>query len=326
MRKVNVAIVGATGMVGDKIREVLAERVHNIDTLYLFASKRSAGKKIEFQGREFIVEELTQDSFKDKHIDYALFSAGGGISDTYGKIAVKEGITVIDNSSFYRMEDDIPLVVPEVNPHHLRKDSHLVANPNCSTIQAMLPLKVIDDLFGLKRVVYTTFQAVSGAGVGGVNDLVNKEVKQFTKSIHNNVLPQIDVFTESGYTKEELKMIDETRKILGHSDLKVTATTVRVPILNTHAMSVNIECERPVNLEVLNAAFDNADGIILVHAPNYPVAQEVDGSDDVYVGRVRLDESVENGLNIWIVADNIRKGAATNTVQIMETLMAMRNN
>ena len=308
MKKINIAIVGATGMVGEKIREVLAQRVHNIETLYLFASSRSAGKKISFQNREFVVEELTKDSFKNKKIDYALFSAGGSISDVYGKLAMDAGITVIDNSSFYRMDPEIALVVPEVNPHHLRKDDKIVANPNCSTIQAMLPLKVIDDLFGLKRVVYTTFQAVSGAGMGGVSDLVNKETKQFTKSIHNNILPQIDSFTESGYTKEELKMIHETRKILGHDALRVTATTVRVPIENTHAMSIK-----------------KSKGIVLVSMPDYPVAQEVDGSDDVFVGRVRLDSSVENGLNLWVVADNIRKGAATNTVQIMEALMALRD-
>ncbi len=325
MKKINIAIVGATGMVGEKIREVLAQRVHNIETLYLFASSRSAGKKISFQNREFVVEELTKDSFKNKKIDYALFSAGGSISDVYGKLAMDAGITVIDNSSFYRMDPEIALVVPEVNPHHLRKDDKIVANPNCSTIQAMLPLKVIDDLFGLKRVVYTTFQAVSGAGMGGVSDLVNKETKQFTKSIHNNILPQIDSFTESGYTKEELKMIHETRKILGHDALRVTATTVRVPIENTHAMSINVECERPIDLDLLNKSLEKSKGIVLVSMPDYPVAQEVDGSDDVFVGRVRLDSSVENGLNLWVVADNIRKGAATNTVQIMEALMALRD-
>ena len=325
MKKINVAVVGATGMVGEKMREVLAERIDYIDQLYLLASERSAGKIIKFQDREFVVEALTEDSFKNKRIDYALFSAGGSISEKFAQYANAEGITVIDNSSFWRMHDDVALVVPEVNSDDLKVDDLLIANPNCSTIQAMLPLKCIQDLYGLKRVVFTTFQAVSGAGVGGVRDLVNKETKQFTKAIHKNVLPQIDSFTDNGYTKEELKMIDETRKILSLPNLPVTATTVRVPIVNTHAISANVECVNPVDIDELKKALANFPGIVVIEDPDYPVAEEVDGKDEVYVGRIRRDFSVENGVNLWIVADNIRKGAALNTVQIMEAMVALRN-
>lgn len=322
----NIAIIGATGMVGEKIREVLDERFDKIDHITFLASKRSAGKTINFKGKDYIVEELNEKAFEDKDIQYALFAAGGSISETYAPIAIKNGITVIDNSSHFRMEENVPLVVPEVNPDDLKGDVSLVSNPNCSTIQSMLPLQVIHELFGLKRVVYSTYQAVSGAGVGGVSDLENKEVKQFAKPIHNNVLAQIDVFEDNGYTKEELKMIDETRKILHLPDLKVTATAVRVPVINGHSISINVECEKPVDLDLLNKTLRETDGIVMVDLPNYPIADDANGTDDVYVGRLRLDTSVENGLNLWCVADNIRKGAATNTVQILETMIRMRNN
>lgn len=324
MSKLNVAVVGATGMVGEKIREILNERFDHIDQLYLFASKRSAGTAIDFKGKTIIVEELTETAFDGKKIDYMLFSAGGTISEKYAPIAISKGIVVIDNSSFWRMDSTVPLVVPEVNAEILSLETKLIANPNCSTIQAMLPLKCIDDMYGLKRIVYTTFQAVSGAGVAGVKDLEEGTCDNFSKPIARNVLPQIDVFTDNGYTKEELKMIDETKKILGKPDLAVTATAVRVPIKNTHAISINVECERTVDLLELETALMNYPGIKVIDAPDYPIAESVDGTDDVYVGRLRHDYSRDNTINLWVVADNIRKGAATNTVQIMESMIKLK--
>lgn len=320
----NIAIIGATGMVGEKIREVLDERFDKIDHIYFLASARSAGNTINFKGKDYIIEELTPEVFEGKDIQYALFAAGGSISEKFIPIANKAGITVIDNSSHFRMFDDVPLIVPEVNEQDIKEDANLIANPNCSTIQSMLPLKVIHNLFGLKRVAYTTYQAVSGAGVGGVSDLVNKEVKQFSRPIYNNVLPQIDVFDEDGYTKEELKMIYETRKILNLPNLPVTATAVRVPVENSHSISMNIECERPIDLELLNKTLKASPGIKVIDLPDYPIAEDANGTDDVYVGRIRLDKSLENGLNLWCVADNIRKGAATNTVQILESMIKLK--
>lgn len=320
----NIAIIGATGMVGEKIREVLDERFDKIDHIYFLASARSAGNTINFKGKDYIIEELTPEVFEGKDIQYALFAAGGSISEKFIPIANKAGIIVIDNSSHFRMFEDVPLIVPEVNEQDIKEDAKLIANPNCSTIQSMLPLKVIHNLFGLKRVAYTTYQAVSGAGVGGVSDLVNKEVKQFSRPIYNNVLPQIDVFDEDGYTKEELKMIYETRKILNLPNLPVTATAVRVPVENSHSISMNIECERPIDLELLNKTLKASPGIKVIDLPDYPIAEDANGTDDVYVGRIRLDKSLENGLNLWCVADNIRKGAATNTVQILESMIKLR--
>lgn len=320
----NIAIIGATGMVGEKIREVLDERFDKIDHIYFLASARSAGNTVNFKGKDYIIEELTPEVFEGKDIQYALFAAGGSISEKFIPIANKAGITVIDNSSHFRMFEDVPLIVPEVNEQDIKEDAKLIANPNCSTIQSMLPLKVIHNLFGLKRVAYTTYQAVSGAGVGGVSDLVNKEVKQFSRPIYNNVLPQIDVFDEDGYTKEELKMIYETRKILNLPNLPVTATAVRVPVENSHSISMNIECERPIDLELLNKTLKASPGIKVIDLPDYPIAEDANGTDDVYVGRIRLDKSLENGLNLWCVADNIRKGAATNTVQILESMIKLK--
>lgn len=322
----HIAVVGATGMVGEKIREVLEERFNAIDKVTFLASKRSAGNTIHFQGKDHVIQELTEAAFENTDIQYALFAAGGSISETYAPIAVKNGITVIDNSSHFRMENTVPLIVPEVNDQDLPKEAKLISNPNCSTIQSMLPLKVIHDLFGLKRVVYTTYQAVSGAGVGGVSDLQNKEAKQFSRPIHNNVLPQIDVFDQDGYTKEELKMIDETRKILNLPHLLVTATAVRVPVENGHSIAMNVECEKAVDLDLLTNTLKSTEGIVVVDLPNYPIPEDASGTDDVYVGRIRRDLSVKNGINLWCVADNIRKGAATNTVQILESMIKIRGN
>ncbi len=317
----HIGIVGATGMVGLKILEVLEERDLAIDKISLFASARSEGKQIPYKDTVLVVEALNESIFEDKNLDVLFFAAGGSISEKYIPIALKHHIRVIDNSSFYRMDANTPLVVPEINGDLITDEVMLVANPNCSTTQSVLPLKVIDDLFGLKRVVYTTFQAVSGAGQGGVNDLLSGEPKQFKHNIQKNVLPEIDVFLENGYTKEEMKMIEETRKILGLENLPVTATAVRVPIINTHAISINVEVHKAVDLNALKDAFNNQPGIVYMNGSLYPLAEMVDGTDDVYVGRLRLDPSVEHGLNFWCVADNIRKGAATNTVQILEKMI-----
>lgn len=323
----NIAIVGASGLVGGTFLKVLEERDLPIKNLYLFASARSAGKKVIFKGKTLIIEELTENSF-DKGIDIALFSAGGDISKRFAPIAREKGIIVVDNSSAWRMDENVPLVVPEVNPEEIFKNKGIIANPNCSTIQSVIPLKIIDDLYGIKRVVYSTYQAVSGSGIKGIEDLQRglrgEDPKTYPHSIANNCLPHIDLFLENGYTKEEEKMINETRKILNKKDLPITATCVRVPVLNGHSISINVELEKEVDLEKLKTKFRETKGIILeddVKNNIYPLATEASGTDEVYVGRLRKDFSIEKGLNLWVVADNIRKGAATNAVQIAEILM-----
>lgn len=319
-----IAIIGATGLVGGTFLKVLEERDLNITELYLFASKRSAGNKVIFRNNEYTVEELTENSF-DRDIDIALFSAGGDISKKFAPIAAEKGVLVIDNSSAWRMERGVPLVVPEVNPETAFKNNGIIANPNCSTIQCMLPLKVLEEKYGLKRVIYSTYQAVSGSGHKGIEDLENglkgEEPKTYPHQIVNNCLPHIDKFLENGYTKEEIKMIDETRKILGIPDLPVTATCVRVPVMNSHSVSITAELERDFDLEEVKEALGNFAGMVLVDDVNlneYPLASDATGQDKVLVGRVRRDFSTEKGINLWVVADNIRKGAATNAVQIAE--------
>jgi len=276
---------------------------------------------------DYIVEELNEHSF-DKPIDIALFSAGGSTSAKYAPIAAEHGCIVIDNSSQWRMDPNVPLIVPEVNPEDISWHKNIIANPNCSTIQAMVALKPLDDKFKIKRVVYSTYQAVSGAGVAGWKDLEDglkgEAPKKFPHPIANNCLPHIDVFLENGYTKEEEKMINETRKILHHPDLKVTATTVRVPVFDSHSESINIEFENAFDMKEVFETLKNAPGIILEDDPQnnvYPLAINAAGHDEVYIGRIRRDESVENGINIWVVADNIRKGAATNAVQIAQVII-----
>lgn len=324
-----IAIVGATGLVGRTFLKVLEERDFEITELYLFASKRSAGNKVIFKNKEYTVEELTESSF-DRNIDIALFSAGGDISKKFAPIAAEKGVLVVDNSSAWRMESGVPLVVPEVNPETAFKNSGIIANPNCSTIQCMLPLKVLEEKYGLKRVIYSTYQAVSGSGHKGIEDLENglrgEEPKTYPHQIVNNCLPHIDKFLENGYTKEEIKMIDETRKILGIPDLPVTATCVRVPVMNSHSVSITAELERDFDLEELKEALGNFAGMVLVDDVNsneYPLASDATGQDKVLVGRVRRDFSTEKGINLWVVADNIRKGAATNAVQIAELFRGM---
>lgn len=323
----NIAIVGASGLVGGTFLKVLEERELPIKNLYLFASARSAGKEVIFKGKILVIEELTEHSF-DREIDIALFSAGGDISKKFAPIASEKGVIVVDNSSAWRMDKNVPLVVPEVNPEDIFKNNGIIANPNCSTIQSVVPLKVIDELYGIKRVVYSTYQAVSGSGIKGIEDLQRglkgEEPKTYPHPIVNNCLPHIDSFLENGYTKEEEKMINETRKILNKKDLPITATCVRVPVINGHSISINVELEKDVNLEELRAKFRETKGIILeddVKNNRYPLATEASGTDEVYVGRLRKDFSIEKGLNLWVVADNIRKGAATNAVQIAEILM-----
>lgn len=324
----NVAIVGATGNVGRKFLEILEERDFPIKDFYVFASKRSAGSKIKFKGEDYIVEETCVDNIKNKKIDFALFSAGGDTSLEFAPKFVEYGAIVIDNSSAWRMDKDVPLVVPEVNPEDLKNHQGIIANPNCSTIQAMVPLKALLSKYGVKRVIYSTYQAVSGAGMQGIADLEDgvKGIapKKFPLPIAGNCLPHIDVFLENGYTKEEMKMIEETKKILHAPELKITATTVRVPVLNSHSESINVELENPYEIQDIFELFNNTKGLTVydnIKEQKYPTPLEMSGKDDVYVGRIRRDFSIDNGLNLWVVADNIRKGAALNAVQIAETLI-----
>ncbi len=331
MRKYNIAVVGATGMVGRKFLQVLEERNLPVNEYFLMASARSAGKKVEFMGKQHVVEELGEKSFEGRGIDIALFSAGASTSLKYAPIAAAAGTLVIDNSSAWRMDPDIPLVVPEVNPKDIEKNHGIIANPNCSTIQAVVALKPLHDLYGIKRVVYSTYQAVSGAGMGGYSDLENgisgDYPKKFPHPIFGNVLPHIDVFTDSGYTKEEIKMVKETQKILGDEGIRVTATTVRVPVFHGHSESINIEFAKPYDLDELKAALKAAPGVIVMDNPaknEYPMPLPLAGRDEVFVGRIRRDDTVESGLNIWVVADNLRKGAATNAVQIAQEYIRMQ--
>lgn len=332
MKKFKIAIVGATGLVGRSVIKILEEKNLPIETYGLFASKKSAGTIFNIHGINYMVEELTENSF-DTDFDFAIFSAGGEISKKYAPIATQKGCVVVDNSSYFRMHEDVPLVVPEVNLEDAYHHHGIIANPNCSTIQAMLPLKALEDKYCIKRVVYSTYQAVSGAGKDALCDLENidnsKPLKKFPYPIYNNCLPHIDVFMENGYSKEELKMINETRKILHRPDLKVTATTVRVPVENSHSESINVEFERDFEMEDLVTTLKNFPNIIVqddLSSNLYPMAITASGHDEVFVGRIRRDESIPAGVNLWVVADNIRKGAATNAIQIVEKLMEKQSN
>lgn len=330
--KYTVAVVGATGAVGNEMVETLAARNFPVEKLRLFASERSEGKALTFQGKSVRVEVLTQKVFDG--IDLALFSAGGGRSKEFAPAAVQAGCIVVDNSSQWRMDPEVPLVVPEVNPQDLDWHKGIIANPNCSTIQMVVVLKPIHDAAGIKRVVVTTFQSVSGTGAKAMEelgrqtaDLLNmREIKKevYPHQIAFNCLPHIDVFQPNGYTKEEMKMIEETKKILGDDNVRLTATTVRVPVFRCHSESLNIETENPMSPNEVRAVLSAAPGIVVFDAPEknvYPLAIDVAGRDDTYVGRIRTDDTVENGINMWIVADNLRKGAALNAVQIAEELV-----
>lgn len=324
---VNLAVVGATGMVGRKFLEVLEQRNFPINELYLFASKKSAGYELIFRGKTYKVEELTESSF-DRGIDIALFSAGGETSLKFAPAAASKGCIVVDNSSAWRMDKEVPLVIPEVNPEDIKWNKGIIANPNCSTIQAVVALKPLWDNFGIKRIIYSTYQAVSGAGLGGYNDLSEgikgAPPKKFPYPIAFNLIPQIDVFLDNGYTKEEMKMINETRKIMHDDSLMITATTVRVPVYYGHSESINVELSKEFDIDQVKSILGSSKGIVLVDDPQngiYPMPIDAAGKDEVFIGRVRRDFSVPNGLNLWVVADNIRKGAATNAVQIAELLI-----
>ena len=319
----NVAVVGATGMVGRKMLEILEEYNFPVKSLSLFASARSAGEKVSWKNKDYTVETLNENSF-DRPLDFAFFSAGGEISTTFAPIAEANGVIVIDNSSAWRMDPRIALIVPEVNFADLDLDqAKIIANPNCSTIQSVLPLKALAEKFTLKRVAYTTYQAVSGSGQKGIEDLKNGEQgvapTNYFHQIYNNCFPHIDSFLEDGYTKEEQKMIDETKKILTLPDLPVTATCVRIPVLNGHSVAINVTLEQEPTIEELQEILGNFDGICLEDTPSanqYPMPLKANGTDLVWVGRIRKDQSLPNTYHIWSVADNIRKGAASNAVQI----------
>ena len=340
MKKIRLAVVGATGVVGMVARKVLEEKKLPIDEYVFFASKRSAGEKLTFLEKEYIVRELKEDSF-DEGFDYAIFSAGGETSKKYSPIAAEKGCIVVDNSSAFRMDKDVPLIVPEVNPEEIKNNKGIIANPNCSTIQAVVALKPLDDKYKIKRIIYSTYQAVSGAGSKGILDLengiknykneefdengkINYELQKFPYPIFNDCLPQIDSALDNGYTKEEEKMINETRKILKRPELPITATTVRVPVFNSHSESINVEFENDFDLEELVESLKNAPGIIVkdnLKENIFPLAIDATGTDEVYVGRIRRDFSVKSGINMWVVADNTRKGAASNAIQIVEKML-----
>lgn len=332
--KYNIAIVGATGAVGEQLREVLEERQLPVGELRLFASERSAGQFLPFQNKQLRVNILKEDSFQG--IDIGLFSAGGKVSAKFAPIAVAAGAVVVDNTSQFRMEPDVPLVVPEVNAKEIAqfKNRGIIANPNCSTIQMVVALKPIHDAARIKRIVVSTYQSVSGAGRMAMEELSQqvgalfngREIKKekFPHQIAFNCIPHIDVFLANGYTKEEWKMIQETRKILEEPSLPVTATSVRVPVFCSHSESVNIETEKKLTAEQAKTLLRAAPGVMLLDVPQeniYPMAIDAVGKDATYVGRVREDDSVANGLNLWVVADNLRKGAALNAVQIAEILI-----
>jgi len=333
-RKYKVAVAGATGAVGQQMVACLEERNFPVAELKPLASERSLGKTVSFRGRELPVEVLEPDSFKG--VEIALFSAGGGISKEYAPIAARVGAVVIDNSSAWRMDPDVPLVVPEVNPQDiaLYKKTGIIANPNCSTIQMVVVLKPLHDAAKIKRVVVSTYQAVSGTGQRAVEELAQQvralfnqqelEIKVYPHRIAFNCFPHIDVFLENGYTKEEMKMVNETKKIMGDDSIQVTATTVRVPVFYGHSESINIETERKLTPAQAREILAKAPGVKVVDDPSrnlYPMPLDAAGQDLTLVGRIREDFTIPNGLNLWVVADNIRKGAATNAVQIAEILI-----
>jgi len=333
MKTYRVAVVGATGAVGNELIKVLEQRNFPVESLKLLASERSAGKSLSFKGKPLPVEVLNEDSFGGVQI--GLFSAGGSISEKFAPIAAKAGCVVVDNTSAFRMNPDVPLVVPEVNAGAIAdyKKKGIIANPNCSTIQMVVALKPIYDAVGIKRVVVSTYQAVSGTGTKAIQELdlqvkalmsdQDPVVKVYPHRIAFNCLPQIDVFIENGYTKEEMKMINETKKIFNDNSIAVTATTVRVPVFHGHSESVNIETVKKITPQEVRDLLAKAPGVRVVDDPAnriYPMAIDAAGQDDTFVGRIREDESIANGINMWVVADNLRKGAALNAVQIAEIL------
>lgn len=318
----SLAIVGATGTVGQMVVKVLEEKNLEFSDIKFLASKKSKDKKIKYKNQEYSVEVLDENSFID--IDYAIFVAGSSVSSKYIKIANSCGTICIDNSSFFRMDENVPLIIPEVNKEDLNTTSKIIANPNCSTIQALLVLKALEDKYKLKRVIYTTFQAVSGAGALGIQDLKNNTTNKFKYKIQNNCIPQIDKFLDNGYTKEEEKMINETKKILKRDDLNITATCVRVPCINCHSESINIEMYNDFDLEELKQTLSKFENLVVlddIKNEIYPLNTFADGKPYVFCGRIRRDFSNKNTINIWVVSDNLLKGAALNAVQILECLL-----
>lgn len=331
-KQYTVAVVGATGVVGKEIIQILEDRNFPVGKLLPLASARSKGQKIPFMGELVEVEVLTEDSFKT--VDFALFSAGGSISEKFVPAAVSAGAVSIDNTSHFRMDPTVPLVVPEVNAHALKNHKGIIANPNCSTAQMVLPLKAIYDVAGIKRIVVSTYQSVSGAGKEGIEELESHtrlnlggsqpKSELFPVSIPFNVIPQIDVFTENGYTKEEMKMVNETKKILEDDTIQVTATCVRVPVFVGHSESINIQTNKKLSVDEAREILSKFPGIeVLDDTENglYPTPKDTAGTDPTYIGRIREDISQENGIELWCVADNLRKGAALNAVQIAEALI-----
>jgi aspartate-semialdehyde dehydrogenase len=334
MRKFKVAVVGATGAVGLEMIKMLESRNFPTESIKFLASERSTGKKLTYNGKEITVELLTKES--GKGIDIALFSTGETVSKEFAPSFAADGCFVIDNSSAWRMEKDIPLVVPEVNPNDLKKDKKLIANPNCSTIQMVVALKSIHDFAKIKRVIVSTYQSVSGAGQKGINELTEQTkawakgkpipiANKFQYQIAFNLIPQIDVFTDNGYTKEEMKMTNETKKIMGDNSIEVSATCVRVPVFRSHSENVWIETEKPISIQQAKKLLSKAEGIQLMDEPEskkYPMPLFAENMQTTYVGRIRADISTKNNaLTFWVVSDNLLKGAALNAVQIAETLV-----
>ncbi len=332
MRKYNVAVIGATGAVGEEMRLVLEERKFPVEKLSLFASIRSAGKEYEFKGEKIVVQELKDNSFDG--IDIALFSGGDEVSKHFVPLAVQQGTIVVDNGKYFRMDPNVPLIVPEVNPDDLKGHKGLIANPNCSTIQMVVALKPIYDEVGIERVVVATYQSVSGTGKEAIEELKNQaasiasgkkfKIKAYPYQIAYNALPHIGFFKENGYTSEEMKMLDETRKILGDDNIRVAATTVRVPVFRAHSEVVHIETKKKISVQRTREILSAFPGIKVVDNPEkleYPLPLFAEGKDEVFVGRIREDISTENGLVMWVVSDNLRKGAALNAVQIAEKII-----
>jgi len=328
----SVAIMGATGAVGEEMRGILEQRNFPLGSLKLLSSSRSAGKELEFRGEKITVEELEPESFEG--IEIVLASAGGSVSKQFAPEAVKRGAVVVDNTSAFRMEPDVPLVVPEVNPHAIKDHNGIIANPNCSTIQMVVVLKPLHDVARIKRVVVSTYQAVSGTGLKAIAELTEQTKaligggeyppQVYPHQIAFNALPHIDVFLDNDYTKEEMKMVNETKKIMEDDSIRITATTVRIPVYRGHSESVNIEFESEISADRAREILSNAPGIKVVDDPSnnvYPLAIDCDGRDETFVGRIRADDTVPHGLNLWVVSDNLRKGAALNAVQIAEHLI-----
>ncbi|EOI0502805.1 aspartate-semialdehyde dehydrogenase [Campylobacter coli] len=340
-KKQKIAIVGATGAVGEELLNVLDELDFPVESILPLASAKSAGNQIEFRGKSYKIKELTEDVFKENPVDIAFFSAGGSVSEKYAKFAVEAGAVVIDNTSHFRMEKDVPLVVPECNPEDIKewKKTGIIANPNCSTIQMVHVLKPLNDAFDLKRVDVSTYQAASGAGKEGMEELVRAmqsffafkldefEAQTFPHTLALNLIPQIDVFTDNGYTKEELKMINETQKIL-HKNLEISATCVRVPVLRSHSEAITMRFAKEVDVSKARDILQNAPSVIVMDEPEnkkYPMPLMTSDTNETYVGRIRLDVTHKNILHLWCVADQIRVGAATNAVRIAQKWLELEN-